>query len=121
MDREKVIKGLECCCGCGQDYGICEECPYTTNKLTCYLPVLHREALELLKAQEPRVMTLEEFDAHWKIPPQERPPIWEEWKIDNGKGKWKLYGRATGGYGKLWRCWTSRPTDEQREATPWEG
>ena len=22
-------------------------------------------------------------------------------------------------YGKTWRCWTSRPTDEQREATPW--
>ena len=23
-------------------------------------------------------------------------------------------------YGKVWRCWTSRPTDAQREATPWE-
>ena len=23
-------------------------------------------------------------------------------------------------YGKTWRCWTSRPTDEQREAEPWE-
>ena len=23
-------------------------------------------------------------------------------------------------YGKTCRCWTSRPTDEQREATPWE-
>lgn len=23
-------------------------------------------------------------------------------------------------YGKTWRCWTSRPTDEQREATPWQ-
>lgn len=22
-------------------------------------------------------------------------------------------------YGKRWRCWTSRPTDEQREAVPW--
>lgn len=22
-------------------------------------------------------------------------------------------------YGSKWRCWTSRPTDEQREATPW--
>ena len=51
--REKVIRGLECCCGGSQDYGICEECPYTTNKKTCYLPVLHRDALELLKAQEP--------------------------------------------------------------------
>ena len=23
-------------------------------------------------------------------------------------------------YLKTWRCWTSRPTDEQREAVPWE-
>lgn len=23
-------------------------------------------------------------------------------------------------YGIRWRCWTSRPTDEQREAIPWE-
>lgn len=22
-------------------------------------------------------------------------------------------------YGKEWRCWTSRPTDKQREETPW--
>ena len=22
-------------------------------------------------------------------------------------------------YGQTWRCWSSRPTDEQREATPW--
>ena len=22
-------------------------------------------------------------------------------------------------YGKRWRCWTQRPTDEQREMTPW--
>ena len=32
-----------------------------------------------------------------------------------------LFSRILGdsGYGKTWRCWTSRPTDEQREATPW--
>lgn len=23
-------------------------------------------------------------------------------------------------YGKTWRCWTSRPTNEQREGTPWQ-
>ena len=22
-------------------------------------------------------------------------------------------------YGETWRCWPQRPTDEQREATPW--
>jgi hypothetical protein len=79
-----------------------------------------KDTLALLKAQAPRVMTLEEFNAHWKTPPQERQPIWEEWKFDNGKGKWKMYGRATGGYGELWRCWTARPDQATREATPWE-
>ncbi len=24
------------------------------------------------------------------------------------------------GYGELWRCWTERPTDEQREAVKWD-
>ena len=23
-------------------------------------------------------------------------------------------------YGKTWRCWTSRPTEEQREGKPWQ-
>ena len=23
-------------------------------------------------------------------------------------------------YGLMWRCWTSKPTDKQREATPWK-
>ena len=23
-------------------------------------------------------------------------------------------------YGYLWRCWDKEPTDEQREATPWQ-
>ena len=119
-DREKVIKGLECCAA--YEYK-CNDCPYQDDggaEDGCYSDELKTDALALLKAQEPMVMTLEEFNAHWKTPPQERQPIWEEWKFDNGKGKWKLYGRATGGYGKMWRCWTSRPTDEQREAVPWE-
>ena len=24
-------------------------------------------------------------------------------------------------YKERWRCWTQKPTDEQREATPWQG
>ena len=24
-------------------------------------------------------------------------------------------------YGKKWRCWNIRPSDEQRQNTPWEG
>lgn len=35
-------------------------------------------------------------------------------------GDTNRYRRTEAGYGKTWRCWTSRPTDEQREAAKWE-
>ena len=55
MDREKVIKGLECCIrhgenaevGCGRK----DECPYEQNGLKCWLD-LNRDALAMLKEQE---------------------------------------------------------------------
>jgi hypothetical protein len=31
-----------------------------------------------------------------------------------GKSEFEAY------YGKTWRCWASRPTDEERAAAPWE-
>lgn len=57
-DREKVIKGLECCVrhgenaevGCGRK----NECPYEANGLKCWLD-LNRDALTLLKEQEHEV------------------------------------------------------------------
>ena len=53
MDRlEKVIKGLECCMGEGQCCGMCDNCPYNTDKMRCDLAALHQEALELLKAKK---------------------------------------------------------------------
>lgn len=30
-----------------------------------------------------------------------------------------LLGHTAQSYGKTWRCWTARPTDEQKEAAPW--
>ena len=32
----------------------------------------------------------------------------------------RVHWYKLGDYGVTWRLWTSRPTDEQREATPWE-
>lgn len=49
IDREKVIKGLECCSSmveCG------EKCPYWHDKRGCR-ENLEADALALLKAQEP--------------------------------------------------------------------
>ena len=52
MDREKVIKGLECC---QLDVNKCLDCPYLDkqNKVAECGIELHRDALALLKAQEP--------------------------------------------------------------------
>ena len=53
-DREKVIKGLECCTAFdGKGFPLCEECPYEDEGTCQELDQLHRDALELLKEQEP--------------------------------------------------------------------
>ena len=69
----------------------------------------------MLKAQEPRVMTLEEAK--------------NAYVVEYRSGKMREVGSAlldlnvdplNAEYGKIYRVWTSRPTDEQREAIPWE-
>ena len=102
-------------------------------------------AIEALKAQEPRVMTLEEVKQEricWiedaddgmtvRLFPAtmigigeyangsksyiflaERPRAIDE----NNYEWWYLIAD----YGEIWRCWTSRPTDEQRGKEPWNG
>lgn len=127
-DREKVIKGLEQCVGyedadneysCIYDGDTNPNCPYAGtggNGVSCMTKMM-RDALALLKAQEPRVLTLAEYKALAEKPKEERDPVWEEWP--GLKNTWAIPNQAYGGYGTSWRCWTSRPTDEQREATSW--
>ena len=86
------------------------------------------DALDMLKTQQPRVMTLEEAlggDECWiegrsgacgygdalLTGDGERVDFYRPHSIDT----LDFYE-----YGLSWRCWTSRPTDEQREATPWK-
>lgn len=132
-DLERVINGLEIC---EQDEKLCfteTECPYQSKFPRCCITLIH-DALELLKAQEPRVMDADEIvlsadPSKW---------LWVERKGDYCAEAFKagktisgliafdsempgafLYCERPDEYGKTWRCWTSRPTDEQREATPW--
>jgi hypothetical protein len=96
-------------------------------------------AIALLKAQEPRVMTLAEL---WHM---EHKPVYLERKNSRlyttepsivlktersyipSLGESYILMRENKihdkywacDYNKTWRCWTSRPTDEQREAAPW--
>lgn len=131
-DLEKVIKGLECCipyesegnehlCIYDDDYN--PNCPYrgTGSYGVSCMTKLMRDALALLKAREPRVMTLEEYDAWTDIPFTERDPVFHEERTK--RGSVTCWTNTTvcslREYGKNDRCWTSRPTVEQMEAIPW--
>lgn len=137
-DREKVIEGLECCADDKPFYHAhCDDCPYNglnpDNLGGC--TKLYRDALELLKEQEPRVIDADEIvlsadPSKW---------LWVERKGDYCAEAFKagktisgliafdsetpgafLYCERPDEYGKTWRCWTSRPTDEQRNAVKWD-
>lgn len=75
-----------------------------------------KDALTLLKAQEPRVMTLEEAknaEVVW-VEDRETSDVYP-CIVKNNMNDSKLYK-----YGIQWRCWTSRPDEKRRAETPWE-
>ena len=127
-ELKKVTKGLQRCISDPNEFGDCNsaECPY--KGVNCFTDLME-DALELLKAQEPRVMTLEEATGDGEC--------WFEHK--NGACGYADCYMCTGvqaaeidrimkapeyltlkTYSKTWRCWTSRPTDEQREKVKWD-
>ena len=136
-DWEKVKRALRACYSADIEWCQAREkglCDY--NVSYCRM-ALFKDAAELLEAQKPRLMTLEEvLNAE-----NEAEPLWCEF-IDCALGSWRMgWKLKTEGkrevqhilenpieraivweseYEKGWRCWTSRPTDAQREATPWE-
>lgn len=89
-------------------------------------------AERLLKAREPRVMTLEEIKAFgWdycyleelRLPGKEYRAVCGDYVLTCIT--WPCIAsmriqHGDGSYNKTWRCWTSSPTDEQRKAVPWE-
>ena len=81
-------------------------------------------AIEAVKEQEARVMTLEEVKQWCEIHPHKQNPIWVEFQHGYGTNGWRV-GLVNSGL-LAWckdneaRCWTSRPSDEVRRATPWE-
>lgn len=118
--REKVINGLECC---KIPFTKCYDggCPYFEDE-GCKAK-LKREALELLKAQEPRVLTLQE----WKQAEEPKDGECMCYEVRNADGNTflkamliKCFEGCENLYNKVFRVWTSCPTDSQREATPWE-
>lgn len=105
-ERDWVIEGLEC----------------VAETYKFYLHDLAIKAIDLLKAQEPRVMTLEEYDAWTDLPFTERDPVFHEERTKRGSVTCWVNTAVCSlrEYGKNDRCWTSRPTEEQMEAVKWE-
>jgi hypothetical protein len=125
-DREKVIKAIEICYTLGHN---CTECPLFPVD-DCNDKLMH-DALSLLKAQEPRLLKLEEipeYDGAFLIEYRHEvwPMQWALFRLNLTTVYRFIRGNSELGfsinkdfYGKTWRCWTSRPTEEQRKATPW--
>lgn len=138
-NQERVLHGLDSCGFHDGIPNICEvtECPYRDDKCGCVHELAHDAGLlisELLKAQESRVVKMSELTAG------EPMLVWLEdidkeetvagmifdyvpgrlgFKLTDLASRDRIYPRIED-YLTRWRCWTSRPTDAQREATPWQ-
>ena len=114
-DREKVINALGRC----ESYGYCKDmdCPYYKN--TNCLELLRKDALVLLKEQEVRELSINEWK-EWKINPK-RNPICELWENDTSP-IWILNPNKVHEpallMGKL-KLFTGKPTFEQCKAVKW--
>ena len=95
---------------------------------------MYTNVIGMLKEQEARVLTLDEAAADqevWteaKLRGTERIPLFISilWLTDDAKDfELELIGTSrrafmlANEYGKTWRCWSSKPTDEQRKAVKW--
>jgi len=129
IDREKVIKGIqierECVSrDCDRD---CGKCDLVQDR--DWLLSMYDDAISLLKEQEPKLLTIEEITGDGEC--------WFE-GINGACGYADCY-MCTGSkevevnrismkpeyvswndFKKKWRCWSYRPTDEQRKAVKWQ-
>ena len=148
--RQKVIKGLECCTKKVCIYKDTEkQCPYWElcgeyeDSFEDCTTALSKDAIALLKSQEPRVMTMDEV-----VAAKQGTTVWLEdcdkhdvivgllrdvWITTNEihsvavllhfvvvRGQLvDIVTALAEGYGIRWRCWTSWPDEKAREETPW--
>lgn len=92
----------------------CEECKQEHMQLREWLI----ELKGLREAQEPRVMTLEE----WKNLPEPKDGECLCYEINDGRLQAMLVKTFVGCenlYGKVFRVWTSRPSDEKKGEVKW--
>lgn len=94
-----------------------------------------KKAIELLKKQEPRVLALDELrdgGCYWlevvndfvicTICPviciHKEDYAWKRYV--HFTWQFGTYSKENDDYGKTWRCWSTNPTDEQREEVKWD-
>ena len=135
---EKVCKGLECCAS----GNMCKnKCPY--NDIGCVwtdcVPPLVADALALIRQQQARIEKLEAAQMAMVMSLEDAAKSDVCWMEDKDMDqvmpcriRWhynsyfiKLFVGsperfAEKDYGTEFRCWTQRPTDEQRKAAKWE-
>ena len=134
MNEEKIVKGLECLARKQEPMANpCSKCDYhdRPNFAFCVVDVA-TDALALLKEQEARVMTLDEvkaFDWDYCYLEEERLPG-KEYRAVCGDYAltcitWPCVAsmriqHGDNSYEKKWRCWTRKPSKEQRKAVKWD-
>ena len=118
-DREGVIKAIE------KALAVSKAVDGEYIYITCGEA---ERALELLKEQEPRVMTLEDVKVFgWdycyleeeRLPGKEYRSVCGDYALTCITWPCIASMRIQHGddsYGKKWRCWSAKPTDEQRKA-----
>lgn len=115
----------------------CKDCPWTECETIGHSTIeiprdLALAVMRELVAHEPRVMTLDKvkmLDSDYYYLESIRSPGKELREIVGAYGltcvtwpsiTWARQTMGDSGYGKTWRCWTARPTEEQREVVKWE-
>ena len=93
------------------------------------------EILDLLKAEKPRLMTYDDLckvsrtdsivyvERRTKTYYNEMAFVAVEKVYGDTvsfNGQKSIFGHSKKDYGKEWRCWTSRPSDEQMKGAKWE-
>ena len=138
LDREKVIRGLEIHTGL---FSLCKDgCPYFREDGSQCKELL-KDALNIIKEQEAKLLTFEEVKNHFHVPikllggieeyvdfENDIEPLYLECDIEDAwTVHWRTYENTKEyleswekDYGKTWRCWTKKPTEEQKRSVKWE-
>ena len=131
IDKRQIMYDIErCICHVP---GACMDCSHYTGTVgfKC-MENLMSDALAAMKEQEARVMTLEEVKAfNWEYcyleeersPGNEYRAVCGDYALTCITWPCVTSMRTQHGdenYGRKWRCWSAKPTNEQMKAAKWE-